>query len=131
MQQQQQLLPPLHLQQKPLVNNFLTHFYDNRYRSKVKYYCANPEKDPLTILCPEYVSIGNDICDESNDKLVCYYDGGDCSSEGIFANCTSFECFENNQFDPCPKYDDIGNGQCNKENFNLICSYDSGDCQVE
>ena len=82
-----------------------------------------------TIFCPEYVSIGNGICDESNNKLLCYYDGGDCSKEWINKNCTSFECIENSLFDPCPLYNQIGNGKCDTGNFNLICSYDGGDCE--
>ena len=82
------------------------------------------------MLCPEFFSIGNGICDESNNKLLCYYDGGDCSNEWIDKNCTSFECFENQQFGPCPMFDQIGNGKCDKENFNFICFFDGGDCEI-
>ena len=74
-----------------------------------------------TMLCPEFVSIGNGLCDESNNKLLCYYDGGDCSMEWIYKNCTNFECFENPLSDPCPMYNQIGNGKCDTENFNIIC----------
>ena len=82
------------------------------------------------MLCPDYASIGNGICDQSNDNLVCHFDGGDCSLGGNTTNCTSLECFENLKFDPCPKYDKIGNHQCDKENFNVICLFDAGDCQA-
>ena len=82
------------------------------------------------MLCPDYASIGNGICDQVNDNLVCQYDGGDCSLGGNTTNCTSLECVENLKFDPCPKYDKIGNHQCDEENFNLICSFDAGDCQA-
>ena len=83
------------------------------------------------MLCTDYASIGNDICDQANDNLVCQYDGGDCSLGGSATNCTSSECIDNLKFDPCPKFDRIGNDQCDKENFNLICSFDAGDCQAE
>ena len=83
------------------------------------------------MLCPDYALIGNGICDQANDNLVCQYDGGDCCSLGGSAtNCTSSECIDNLKFDPCPKFDRIGNDQCDKENFNLICSFDAGDCQA-
>ena len=80
------------------------------------------------MLCPDFALMGNGICDEVNDKLVCLYDGGDCSPVEHNENCTSYDCFENLKFDPCPKFEQIGNGHCDKENFNLICSYDAGDC---
>ena len=82
------------------------------------------------MLCPDYDSIGNGICDHANDNLVCYHDGGDCSLGGNTSNCTSLECIDSLKFEPCPKYDKIGNHQCDKENFNLICSFDAGDCQT-
>ena len=82
------------------------------------------------MLCPDYASIGNGICDQVNDNLVCYSDDGDCSLEGNTTNCTSLECIDKLKFDPCPKYDKIGNNQCDKENLNLICSFDAGDCQA-
>ena len=81
-------------------------------------------------LCSDYASIENSICDHANVNLVCYFDGVelDCSLGGNTTICTSFECIENQAFEPCPKYALIGNGQCDKENFNLICSYDAADC---
>ena len=82
------------------------------------------------MLCPNYALIGNGMCDQANDNIVCQYDGGDCSLVGNTTNRTSLECVENLKFDPCPKYDTIGNHQCDKENFNLICSFDAGDCQA-
>ena len=82
------------------------------------------------MLCPNYASIGNGICDQANDNLVCHFDGGDCSLGGNATNCTSLECIDNLNFDPCPKFDKIGNDQCDIENFNLICSFDAGDCQA-
>ena len=82
------------------------------------------------MLCSGYISIGNGICDQANDNLVCYFDGGDCSLGGNTINCTSLECVDDVKFDPCPKYDKIGNDQCDKENFNVICSFDAGDCQT-
>ena len=82
------------------------------------------------MLCPNYASIGNGICDQANDNLVCYFDGGDCSLVGDTTNCTSLECVDNLKFDPCPRFDKIGNDQCDKENLNLICSFDAGDCQA-
>ena len=82
------------------------------------------------MLCPDYASIGNGMCDQANDNLVCQYDGGDCSHGGNTTNCTSLECIDNLKFDPCPNYDRIGNHQCDEENFNLICSFDAGDCQA-
>ena len=82
------------------------------------------------MLCAHYASIGNGICDQANDNIVCQYDGGDCSLGGNTTNCTSLECIDYLKFDPCPKYDKIGNHQCDKENFNLICSFDAGDCQA-
>ena len=82
------------------------------------------------MLCPDFALIGNGNCDEANNKLVCLYDGGDCPLEGIYENCTNYECIENLKFDPCPKFREIGNGQCDKENLNLICSFDAGDCQA-
>ena len=82
------------------------------------------------MLCPNYALIGNGMCDQANDNIVCQYDGGDCSLVGNTTNRTSLEFVENLKFDPCPKYDTIGNHQCDKENFNLICSFDAGDCQA-
>ena len=82
------------------------------------------------MLCPGYNSIGNGICDQANDNLVCYFDGGDCSLGGNTTNCISLECFDHLKFDPCPKFEKIGNHQCDKENFNIICSFDAGDCQT-
>ena len=82
------------------------------------------------MLCTDYTSIGNGICDHVNNNLVCYFDGEDCSLRAKTTNCTSLECVENLKFDPCPKFDKIGNDQCDKENFNLICSFDAGDCQT-
>ena len=77
--------------------------------------------------CPMFKSIGNDICDESNNKLLCLYDGGDCRE---IYNCNSLRCIEEKMFDPCPEYDLIGDGQCNENNRNFICSFDAGDCQT-
>ena len=84
-----------------------------------------------SMICPEYASIGNGICDEVNNNLVCLHDGGDCSLDEFKINCTTVECIEEKIFDPCPKYEKIGNGQCDAENFNIICSFDGGDCKAE
>ena len=75
--------------------------------------------------CPMFKSIGNEICDEANNKLLCLYDGGDCRE---IYNCNSLRCIEERMFDPCPEYDLIGDGQCNENNRNFICSFDAGDC---
>lgn len=83
----------------------------------------------VPMICPDYASIGNGKCEETNNKLVCMYDGGDCVLEGVNASCMNFECYENQKHNPCPKYETIGNGQCDKENFNVICSFDGGDCE--
>ena len=80
------------------------------------------------MLCPDYTTIGNGICDSINDNFVCYYDGGDCYLGANIPNCTSFDCMHNIGFDPCPKFGNVSNGMCEKENFNLICSFDGEDC---
>ena len=82
------------------------------------------------ILCPGYATIGNGICDEFNNILVCQYDGGDCTMKKFNFYCTTFNCTEDKKLDPCPNYNEIGNGQCDMDNFNPICSYDGGDCKV-
>ena len=89
---------------------------------------TTPAMDPM--LCPGYSLIGNDICEDANNNLICHYDGGDCTQERVYNNCLTFDCIDKQKFDPCPNYHQIGDGQCNEENFNLICSFDGGDCQV-
>ena len=56
----------------------------------------------IPMYCPEYASIGNGICNEVNNNLVCLFDGGDCSEEEITPNCTNLECSGIKTFDPCP-----------------------------
>ena len=82
------------------------------------------------MFCPNHTSIGDEICDEANNELVCQYDGGDC--DVIMANdtynCKDLKCLEDRRFDPCPQYEQINDGQCDEDNFNFICSFDGGDC---
>ena len=82
------------------------------------------------MLCPGYATIGNEICDEVNNILVCQYDGGDCTMKNFNFYCTTFNCTEDKKLDPCPNYNNIGDGKCDMDNFNPICSYDGGDCKV-
>ena len=90
--------------------------------------CQDNTVQTIEDLCPDYELIGNGICDDVNNKLVCQYDGGDCTFEGVSVNCSDFECIEDQKYDPCPEYEKIGNDQCDHENFNLICSFDGDDC---
>ena len=82
------------------------------------------------MICPNYTSIGNGICNDENNNPICQYDGGDCCLPNVnITACT--ECHCNNidgDFDPCPSYGQIGDGQCNDINDNLICSHDGEDC---
>ena len=79
------------------------------------------------MLCPFYPSIANGRCDQANNKLVCFYDGGDCHN---IDKCTTIDCIEDKKFDPCPNHHLIGDGHCDEENNNFICSFDGRDCKT-
>ena len=93
--------------------------------------CLTQDSDGTDLItqCPDVESIANGFCDESNNKFICQYDGGDCHLKEAKTYCSSFECLDNHKFDPCPEHNHIGDGQCDTDNFNIICSFDGGDCQ--
>ena len=86
--------------------------------------------------CPSFAKIGDGICHDENNNLICSYDGGDCCEEDIdTSNCTSCQkClkFKEMNVSPyegfCPLYAKIGDGICQDENNVDLCLYDSGDC---
>ena len=96
-------------------------------------YCTDCEckanKTEGNLICPNYESIGNSICEDDYNNPVCMYDGGDCCLTNVnTTNCTECQCIQEPNFDPCPSYNRIADGQCNDINDNLICSYDGEDC---
>ena len=96
-------------------------------------YCTDCEckanKTEGNLICPNYESIGNSICEDDYNNPVCMYDGGDCCLTNVnTTNCTECQCIQEPNFDPCPNFARIADGQCNDINDNLICSYDGEDC---
>ena len=80
-------------------------------------------------ICPNYAQIGDGICQDKNNKDVCFYDGGDCCLEELdTTQCNECKCFSKDEFDPCPDGHKIGDGVCDLSNNKTVCSFDGGDC---
>ena len=73
--------------------------------------------------------IGDEICDDENNKEECDWDGGDCCGSNVnIEYCNFCECHEPNfEVKQC-KYKHISNGICNDVNNNEECKWDGGDC---
>ena len=81
------------------------------------------------LVCQNYSTIGDGICHDENNNVICQYDAGDCCLPNVnMTACIKCQCIQEIDFDPCPGHDLIADGQCNKINDNLICSYDGDDC---
>ena len=71
--------------------------------------------------------IGDNSCDDENNKQECNYDSGDCCGSNVNTDwCTECICYADLD---CPaSLALIGNSFCNDEANTAGCSYDGGDC---
>ena len=86
--------------------------------------------------CPLFDKIGDGICNDENNNVICSYDGGDCCGSNIDTSncshcdkCLKFKEFPNIPYDGhCPNYAKIEDGLCQDENNVELCMFDGGDC---
>ena len=86
--------------------------------------------------------IHDSVCDDFNNIIECFFDGGDCCGSSVQTNyCTECLCLEvggggsggtttssvTTTSGDCNQIW-IGDGYCNDINNNLACTYDGGDC---
>ena len=67
-------------------------------------------------------------CDDINNKVSCFFDGGDCCGPDVSTlYCTECLCHKDSVECSVPA-ELIGNGFCNDEANNGDCTFDGGDC---
>ena len=107
-------------------------------------YCTNCECITQEVIqpfdpCPLFAKIGDGICQDENNNLICSYDGGDCCGKDIdTSNCTlCHKCLKYQEMPKtsyeglCPNHVQIGDGFCQDENNIDVCLFDGGDCCLE
>ena len=73
--------------------------------------------------------VGDGICDDDNNKVDCYFDGGDCCLDDIvISHCSECTCYQQGTCAAGFFPDTVGDGVCNDELNNAHCYYDGLDC---
>lgn len=97
----------------------------------------------LLVGCSELNITGDGLCDDSSNRLECYFDGGDCCLPTVInINCAHCECKKYGYSNPNEDNSDgqvclsilsywVGDGNCDPENNNPGCDYDGNDCCLE
>ena len=89
---------------------------------------------------PEYH--GDNFCDDENNNVACFFDGGDCCGSNVNTQyCTECQCLGGGGGGGGGTTTSsgtttvvgcnqgwIGDGYCDDINNNLDCTYDGGDC---
>ena len=102
------------------------------------------EAVPCDGKCTRPFFIGDNFCDDQNNKCACNWDDGDCCSgknffiggKNSFTQCTSCVCLDPaNRASDCARTGPTcavnghdGDGICDDGNNNCGCNWDEGDC---